>query len=259
MLLSSLTYISTKLSAALMQSATEALFLLTIATTADLHTAPSSSYLPYRCDGGKQRFEQMSTLVDEGVLRVWAYASSTTDIQAEEAASLGTLDGDNNSSDDGDGEADDVVNTSIDTLTRLAQADALAVGLARYLDLVLEFLTGQLLGLETRMARRLGPNEASMTLDREISSSRAVEALIRACKDAPGVRTWSTRCLTATARCWALLNELREGRRIQELQSHLRSVVKALEDAQPDVMRPHLQMLLTLDERMFAPLLGTAG
>lgn len=257
---SSLTYISTRLSAALIQSATEALFLLTIATTADLHTAPSSSSssLPYRCDGGKERFEQMSTLVDEGVLRVWVYASSTTDIQAEEAACLGTLD-DDNSSDDEDGEADNVVNTSIDTLTRLAQADALAVGLARYLDLVLEFLTGQLLGLETRMARRLGPNEASMSLDREISSSRAVEALIRACKNAPGVRTWSTRCLAATARCWAILNELREDRRIQELQSHLRSIVKALEDAQPDVMRPHLQMLLTLDERTFAPLLGTAG
>jgi hypothetical protein len=137
-------------------------------------------------------------------------------------------------------------------ITRLTSRDALGVGIARYLDLTLEFLTAQMMGLETRLDRHMATDRAGVTLDREICSARAVEALIVVCKQAPGVQTWSSRCLDAVARCWALLQDHRPTSQIKTLFAHLHNIVKALVDAHPRLMAQQLQKLIDLDRITFA-------
>lgn len=242
---SNLTFISTELSAALLQSSAEALLLLSQATTSGLYQgfpAPRNVLQ----DGGKERCEQLSRLMDEGVIRIWAYAPTTVATMDFDTAS--------NSMEGEDYEASDVINASIDVILRMTGKDALGIGIARYLDLTLEFLTAQMMGLEVRLDRHNATDRAGMTLDREICSARAVEAILIVCKQAPGILTWSSRCLDAAVRCWALLQDHHPTTQIKTLFAHLYNIVKALVDAHPRLMAQQLQKLVELDKAAFASL-----
>ncbi|UZJ51781.1 hypothetical protein CBS101457_001101 [Exobasidium rhododendri] len=248
----SLTFISAKLSAPLLQSAAESLILLSQCTTADLRTSlsPSSHVVQ---DGGRERFSQLGKLIDEGVLRVWAYApASLSSLQeSREAPTEALLEDDIELR-----EAIDVVDASIVVISRLTQDDALGIGVARYLDVGLEFLTAQLMGLENKLERRKDSKRGTVSLQREVYSAKAIEALLVVCKAAPGVRIWSSRCLDGVVRCWTLLQDRQINNQIRQLFAHLDGIVAALSEAQPDLMQKHCRTLLDLDEHFFAPLVG---
>lgn len=246
-----LTFISTKLSAALLQSSAEALIQLTQATTMDTHL---SLHLPRNAvlDGGKERFEHWSKLMEEGVIRVWAYAPTLVSSLDDVLLNLETNADENGI--ESDTEASDVINASIQVLDRLAQPDLLGLGMARYLDLALEFLSAQLIGLEMRLNRHEKAEQASLSLNREICATKAMQSLLFVCKEAPGIRKWSSRCLDAAARCWVLLQDQQDRRQVTILFSHLHGTVQALSNAHPAFMSQQFQKLLDLDRTVFASL-----
>jgi hypothetical protein len=247
---SNLTFISTELSAALLQSSADTLILLSQATTVDMYEVSSAPRNAIQ-DGGKERFDQLSRLMDEGVVRVWVYAPTTVasmDLNTEVSSQEGS-----------DLEPSDILNASINVLIRLTEKECLGIGIARYLDLTLEFLTAQMIGLEARLDRKCKSDRTSITLDREICSARAIEALLMVCKQAPGVLTWSSRCLDAVARCWTLLQDRREEDKVKNLFAHLHNIVQALVDAQPHLMAQNLQKLIALDKATFEALVKPAS
>jgi hypothetical protein len=257
-LVSSLTFISAKLSAPLLQSAATSLILLSQFTTANMYSSTSSPLYVIQ-DGGRERFTQLDKLIDDGILRVWAYAPASISAlhESKEVTSVSPVAASTPDDDDDElTEANDVVNASIEALARLTRIDALGVGIARYLDVMLEFLTAQLMGLENKLERRKDSKRAMVSLQREIYSARAIEALLVVCKRAPGVRVWSSRCLDCVVRCWTLLQDQEATTQISRLLAYLDDILDALLDAQPDLMARQLQVLLELDEGFFMPLVG---
>jgi len=252
---SSLTFISAKLSAPLLQSAAKSLILLSQITTTDLRSNPSMS-LNVNKDGGRERFAQLSKVVDDGVLRVWAYAPASVSALDSEEVIMHTDKAIGIRVDGQEKEANDVVNASIDVLTRLTQPDALGLCIARYLDVTLDFLTTQLIGLESKLERRKEAKKDIVSLEREICSARAIESLLLVCRRAPGLRTWSSRCLDGVVRCWTVLQERQKNTQVQVLFVHLDGIIKALVEAQPGLLQQQLQKLLDLDEEIFSPLVS---
>lgn len=190
--------------------------------------------------------------MEEGVIRVWAYAPTLVSSLDDVLLNLETNADENGI--ESDTEASDVINASIQILDRLAQPELLGLGMARYLDLALEFLSAQLIGLEMRLNRHEKAEQASLSLNREICATKAMQSLLFICKEAPGIRKWSSRCLDAAARCWVLLQDQQDRRQVTILFSHLHGIVQALSNAHPAFMSQQFQKLLDLDRTVFASL-----
>lgn len=251
---SNLTYINTTLSAALLQSSSEALHLLTQATTSEMRLGYPSPLNAIQ-DGGKLRYNQLSKIIDEGVLRVWAYASASMP-DGEEGTLLPVSPGiDAKEMTRYDKEASDTINASIEILIRMTRDDALGIGIARYLDVMLEFLTAQLLGLETRLSRHSLEEQKEISLDREICCARAIEALLSSCRKAPGVRTWSARCLTTVARTWVSLEHQQKRKQAQLLRASLQSILQMLSLAEPVLFKDLSERLLKVDSGAISTLM----
>lgn len=255
----SLTFISGRLAGALLQSTAEAWLSLISVTTDELSATQgrSAHALNLDADGGRARFEGLSKLIDDGVLRVWAYApTSMTSYDLEDLAVTPTIRepvGETR-------ERGDVIDASIAILVRMTSADALGVGIVRYLDVTLEFLTQQLLDIEGKVERAKQKGADStyrLSLERQVLAAEAIEALINVCTACPAIEPWCARCVTSATRCWLVLQETNDdGARSSGLLSRLGGIIDALHRAKPDRLQHALRHLLELDRTTFTPFLG---
>ncbi|MCO5589847.1 hypothetical protein L7F22_043816 [Adiantum nelumboides] len=227
-LLSNLTFISVQISGALLQSTAEAYVKLVRTTTEDLiarHDRPQAYLVS---DGGRARFEQFSQLIEDGVLRVWAYAPSTSTL-----FEIGEIEQFQDRLGGSEYEDFDVIDASIHILKQAAHSDNLGSGIMRYLDVTLEFLLQQLSGLEAKVERSIQKKlsdtkkESFINLRRQIVAAEAILSILQASSDCPLVEDWGAKCITTCAKCWYVCQiHVLKGAHLARLEELIHSLVQ---------------------------------
>lgn len=229
----SLTFISHRLAGPLLQSTSEAWIRLVSITSEGSR------------DGGRARYEQLSRLMDQGVLRVWAYAPSTDAFEQVGGATDAV-------------EVNDAIEASFIVLAELAQSDNLGVGIVRYLDVTLEYLTQQLFSTQSKVDRFVQRKEgnAVIPLDRELRTITAIQALVEASRDCPSLENWASRCITSLVRCWTVLQRAKiKSVARTELDRRILDALHLLRRYAAKSTGKCIARLLDLDHDFFAPLL----
>lgn len=211
-LITNLTFLSVQIAGALLQSTAEAYMKVVRITTEDIVSKVDQHQSYLISDGGRARFEQLSQLVEDGVLRVWAYAPSTSTLfefeQVEDVYKPENIILQEQTNEDVD-----VINASISVLKQAAHTDNLGTGIVRYLDVSLEFLLQQLSGLEAKVERARGKVQSQIkalpfiNFHRQLLAAEAILSMLRASSDCPAVEVWSTKCITTCAKCWIIFRQ----------------------------------------------------
>ncbi|PWN87916.1 hypothetical protein FA10DRAFT_281439 [Acaromyces ingoldii] len=202
---------------------------------------------------------RLYTVLDDAVLRIWAYSSTSSSSPATP------------SDKDEDGcEPTDVLRTTLATLLRLSQPDALGPAMAPYLDTLLDFLCAHFGSAERgALAIRAAAGLVDACRVRRCSGDRngdghgggsndedeekQVEMLV-----APGVARWSGKILASVCRAWTLSRrDVGEGHNDENnynsyIQRACRQLVQALRDL--DGMQAQMDRLVALDAPLFSPL-----
>ncbi|PWN34851.1 uncharacterized protein FA14DRAFT_160277 [Meira miltonrushii] len=247
------TFISVQISGALLQSTAEAFVKLMRITTEDLVINDDPSPAHVVSDGGRARFEQFSLLVENGVLRVWAFAPSTTTLFeiGEDEQAQNRAEGD-------EYEDVDVIDASIEILKQAAQSDNLGTGIVRYLDVTLEFLMHQLSGIQDKLQRARekklnGNGKVSLVnLHREIVSAEAVLSILQASSDCPYVEDWCGKCILICAQCWFnCRNHYMKGPHSARLDEVINSIVGFFRQHYAATSYECLQSIAKIDDVVF--------
>lgn len=272
-----LTHISHKLAPPLLDATADAWVRLAELTTDTLY---GHSTLPnVQRDGGRARYDRLSKLMDEGVLRVWAYSPSSINIEDIYFAGSDGLDSestehsgrshDRNHTTKYDStllatyESDDSINTTMDIVIRLARQDVLGIGIVRYMNVVLDFLVTQLAAtLEAKVVRwrQKPPSTGALpNVAREWHTARALNAFIQASSSCPALDSWIPRTLLAVARCWTLLADIKKesGKALEQhesLKKELANLVELSRTIHSDHVTLYCERLVAVDRELFQPL-----
>lgn len=248
------TFISVQISGALLQSTAEAFVRLMRITTEDIIvTGDDNLQLCVSSDGGRARFEQFNLLVEDGVLRVWAYAPSTTTL-----FEIGEIEQAQNRVEGDEYEDVDVIDASIAVLKQAAQTENLGAAIVRYLDVTLEFLVQQLCGIQAKLERAKskklsGTNAVFLVnLHREIVSAEAILSVLQASGDCPYVEDWVGKCILICAECWFKCRTSHlEGPHFARLEELIHSIVEFFRQKYKVSSEECLQKIVKIDPSTF--------
>lgn len=226
---------------------------------------------------------RLYTVLDDAVLRIWAYSSTSSSSPASPS-----------DNDESSCEPTDVLRTTMTTLLRLSQPDALGPALAPYLDTLLDFLCAHFGSAERgALAMRAAAGLVDACRVRWCSGDRNGDGHGGGSNDedkekegeetlvAPGVARWSGKILASVCRAWTLSRcDVGEGHNDENnynsyIQRACRQLVQALRDVdgmQAQVSAPsfspharvqlkcaprsvpQMDRLVALDAPLFSPL-----
>ncbi|KAJ7645511.1 hypothetical protein DFH06DRAFT_1211567 [Mycena polygramma] len=164
--------------------------------------------------GSAERFDQLCSLLGDGIIgSIWPYSSDRLP----------------------------ALLASIDALPSILEI--MGVGCARYLKV-----------LVAQLVHPLAPLEYERTsLELQISSLRALSALINACPER--IPHWKGTILNGVARCWVGIVDSATDTASTELSQELKTVCRTLAAACPSVLQEEYPRFMAADAKMFGDLL----